>query len=215
MEASWLWEGLLPLGLVMGLSLLWALAEIVQTFAGDLRRALATGWAWFFIGTHLLLAPLVYLVLRRAFFPKSDPLRVALLAGLGWQLLLRTRSNLIQPIQAGGDGVPFLALADLYGRFQRFCRAQINQALLGKRMALLERALNLPQEVLEQQVEILLFASRLPSQERVEAFLTKVRNQPDERRRKLLLASFLLNESGFASFQSWLDAQQKQPRDTG
>lgn len=178
MNTPFLTEWLGPVALVALLSLAWALAEIVQTFAGDLRRTVRAGWTWFFVLGHLVTAPLVYAVVRTFLLQDGSPWRVALIAGLGWQVLLRTRANLIQPIQGGGEGVPLLALVDLYDRFQRFCRTQINQSLLERRMRLLEKALHLPEETLEHQVHLLLFASKVATPTRRRAFWRRCKGNP-------------------------------------
>ncbi len=197
-----------PFLLVAGLSLAWALAEVVQTFASDVRRALRTGWTWLFLAMHVVSALGAYVLTRALFSQVTSPWRLALLAGIGWEALLRTRVNLLQPIEAGSEGVPLLSLVELYSRFQKFCRTQIDQALISERILLLERATRLDEETLEQQVRLQQYASMLGSPDQVETFLQKVRAQQDETKRKLLLASYLLQSSGFDSLQAWLDRQE-------
>ncbi len=200
-----MWDVTGPFVLVALLSLAWALAEIVQTFASDVRRALRTTWAWFFVGAHVIVSLFVYVLVRAFFSPSDSPWRLALVAGLGWQVLLRTRANLIQPINGSAEGgVPFWALADLYNRFQHFCRTQIDQALVVERMRLLEMALRLPPEELERQMNLHQYASMTGDARRLEEFMHKLRQQPDERRRKLLMASYLLQTGGYDFFRAWV-----------
>ena len=198
-----------PYVLVALLSVVWALAEIVQTFAGDVRRALRTGWAWLFIGGHVLAALLAYGLVRLAVPQAGSPWGTALAAGVSWQALLRTRVNLLQPIHGGAEGVPLLAFTDLYNRFQQFCRTQIDQALIGERIRLLEQATQLPLEVLERRMRLQQYASQVDPPARVEEFLRKIHQEPDEERRKLLIASYLLHAGGYEFLQAWLERESR------
>jgi hypothetical protein len=87
-----------PYLLVVALSFLWALTEILQTFRSDIRRALRSGWSALLIGVNVLFALLVFALARYLAPPSVNPYLLALGVGAGWQALLRTRINLLQPL---------------------------------------------------------------------------------------------------------------------
>lgn len=197
-----------PYLLVAGLAAAWALAEILQTFRSDIRRALKTGWSGLLIGVNLAFALLVYLLVRSLTPPSVDPWLLALAAGAGWQALLRTRVNLIQPLNPETGEAVSLSLADLYGHLQQFCRDQIDQSLAAERIRLLERASRVPLEELERQLQLHAHASVLHSPEEVEAYIERLR-QYDRERRALLLASYLLRQGGYGLLQERLKAMER------
>ena len=200
-----------PLGpclLVVLLAVAWVLAEIVQTFHGDVSRAMKSRWTTFFVILNVAFALLVYLIARLLAPASTNPWVLALAAGVGWQALLRTRVNLLQPLDPEEGEAVSISLADLYNRFQQFFRAQIDQVLAGERMRLLERATFLPTEDLEQQVRLFAYASVLHSPEDVEAYLERLQGKPPQQR-ALLLASYLLREGGYSLFRERLRALEK------
>ncbi len=200
-------DAFFPYLLVAALACLWALTEIVQTFRSDIRRALRGGWSWLLIGVNAALALLVFALAGSA-FPSANPYLLALATGAGGQVLLRTRINLLQPLNPELSEAVSLSLADLYGRFQRFCWERINQGLLSGRIRLLERATCLPGEELERQVRLFTYASALHSPEQVEAYLEKLRGR-EERERALALAAYLLTQGGYDFLQERLKAMEK------
>ncbi len=197
-----------PYLLVAGLAAAWALAEIVQTFHSDIRRALKTGWSNLFIGVNLAFALLIYFLVRSLAPPSANPWLLALAAGAGWQALLRSRVNLLQPLNPDAGGTVSLSLADLYGRLQEFCRDQIDRSLAAERIRLLERASRVPLEELERQLRLHAHASVLHPPEEVESYIERLR-QYDPERRALLLASCLLRLYGYALLQERLKAMEK------
>jgi hypothetical protein len=200
-----------PYLLVALLAIAWVLAEIVQTFHGDVSRAMKSRWTAFFVILNVAFALLAYLLVRLLAPASTNPWLLALAAGAGWQALLRTRVNLLQPLDPEEGEAVSLSLADLYNRFQQFCRAQIDQALAGERMRLLERATHFPAEDLEQQVRLFAYASVLHSSEDVEAYLEKLREKPPQQR-ALLLASYLLREGGYGLFRERLKVMERKQR---
>lgn len=196
-----------PYLLVVVLACLWALTEVVQAFRSDIRRALRSGWSGLLMGINGALALLVF-ALARAALPSASPYLLALTAGLGWQALIRTRINLLQPLNPGMGEAVSLSLADLYGRFQRFCWEQINQGLLSGRIRLLERAIRLPLEELAHQVRLFAHASALHPPEQIEAYLEKLRSRGQEEQ-ALALAAYLLNQGGYDFLQERLKAMEK------
>jgi hypothetical protein len=205
--AQW-WLILSPYLVVAGLAVVWALAEILQSFSGDVPRALRTWWSWLLVSVNVAFALLAYAFVRFLIPAQTTPWPVALAVGAGWQALLRTRVNLLQPLNPEvGDSVA-LSLADLYSRLQRFCRRQIDRALAEERMALLERALRLPPEKLEREVRIYAYASALHPPEKVEAYIEKLQGH-DPDRQALLLASYLLREGGYTLLKGRLRELEK------
>lgn len=196
-----------PYLLVAALALLWALTEIIQTFRSDLRRALRSGWSGLLMGANLALA-LLFFALARLAFPSANPYLLALATGAGGQALLRTQINLLQPLNPELGQAVSLSLADLYGRFQRFCWEQINQSLLAGRTRLLERAIRLPVEQLERQVYLFAHASALHPPDQVEAYLEKLRGR-EEAERALALAAYLLTQGGYDFLQERLKDMEK------
>ncbi|MCX8068380.1 MAG: hypothetical protein N3B68_11355 [Anaerolineae bacterium] len=207
MSLSAVADALGPYLLVAVLAALWAMTEVIQAFRSDIRRALRSGWSGLLMGIHGALALLVF-ALARVAFPSANPYLLALVAGLGGLALIRTRINLLQPLNPAIGEAVSLSLADLYGRLQNFCWEQINQGLLAGRTRLLERATRLPVERLEREVRLFAHASALHPPEQVEAYLEKLRSLSDEAR-ALALASFLLREGGYDFFQERLRAMEK------
>lgn len=189
--------------LVAVLALAWSLTEVLQAFRGDAGRALKTGWSALFLGLNLALALFVYTLVRWLLFPTVNPWILALAAGLAWQALLRTQINLLQPLDRETGQAVSLSLSDLYGRFQCFCREQIDQNLADGRIRLLERATRLPAETLERHVRLYGYASLLHTPEEVEEYLQRLQRYAPEDR-ALLLASYLLREGGYAFLQKLL-----------
>lgn len=196
-----------PYLLVAVLAGLWALTEVVQAFRSDIRRALRSGWSGLLMGINGALALLVF-ALAGVAFPSANPYLLALAAGIGWQALIRTRINLLQPLNPEIGGAVSLSLADLYGRLQRFCWEQINQGLLSGRIRLLERATRLPVEELEHQVRLFAHASALHPPDQVEAYLEKLRGREKEER-ALALAAYLLTQGGYDFLQERLKTMEK------
>ncbi len=208
------WAVFGPYLLVFTLAVAWALAEILQTFRGDVGRALRTGWTALFVLVNAAFAMLVYALVQLVVPQTSDPWLVAFAAGIGWQALIRTRINLIQPLNAETGEAVSLSLSDLYGRFQQFCREQIDQTLAVERIRLLDDASKLPIPDLEHQLRLLAHASILRSSEdeRAEKYIEKLQKYPDEQR-ALSLASFLLRIGGYELFNKRLKEMKKKEKE--
>lgn len=208
MSISAVADALGPYLVVAGLALLWVLTEILQAFHGDIRRALGSWWSVILMGANALFALGVFGLVRGLIFPSANPYLLALASGLGWQVLLRTRVNLLQPMTPEAGEAVSLSLADLYGRLQHYCWRQINQSLIAGRIRLLEQAVRFPLEKLEQQVRFFGSASFFHTPEEMEAYLEKLRSLPDDAR-AITLASFLLREGGYDFLQERLRAMEK------
>lgn len=197
-----------PYLLVAVLAFLWALAEIIKTFRSDVRRALWNWWSGLLIGTNIALALLAF-ALAHSVFRSAHPYFLALAAGAGWQALLRTRINLLQPLTPEAEEAVSLSLSDLYGRFQHFCREQIDQRLILSRIPLLEQAARLPVEELEHQIRLFAHASILHTPEEVDEYLQKLSTHAEGERR-LYLASYLLRQGGYGFLQERLKAMERE-----
>ncbi len=203
MSAGELAGALGPYLLVAALAGLWALTEVVQTFRSDIRRALGTAWSMLLIGIHIALALAIFAIVRHWTSPSANPYLLALGAGAGWQALLRTRINLLQPLNPEMGEAVSLSLADLYGRLQGFCWVQIDRSLLSGRIRLLEQATCLPVEELERQVRLFAHASALHPPDQVEAYLAKLQGLGRDER-ALALAAYLLAQGGYDLLQERL-----------
>ncbi|SNB61014.1 hypothetical protein [Thermoflexus hugenholtzii] len=194
----WLAGLLLPYLPAGALALLWGLVELAQTFESDLGRALRSPWALVFLAGNVLLTGMVLAMLELAFpLEPRQRLLLALLAGFGWQALLRTRIHLFQPLGEQHEAVA-LSILDLYRRFQRFCWRQIDQTLIAERMALLDRASNLPLDYLRYQFRLQRHASLLSDFEQREAeFWKRLSQLPEDEQRLYLAASLLRIGYGF------------------
>lgn len=208
MSAEDLLTDLGPYLLVVALSLLWALAEVLQTFRSDIRRALRSGWSALLISVNIFFALSIFALVRHLTPSSVNPYLLALGVGAGWQALLRTRVNLLQPLTPEAGEAISLSISDLYGRFQGFCREQIDRSLLSGRIRLLEQAIRLPVEELEYQVRLFAHASVLRSPDEVEAYLEKLRGQSPQER-ALALASFFLAHGGYDPLQDRLRALER------
>jgi len=197
-----------PYLLVAVLAALWALTEIIQTFRSDPRRALKSGWSILLVGINVTFALLVYALVWSMVPASASPWLLALATGIGWQALLRTRVNLLQPLSPDAGPAVSLSLADLYSRFQQFCREQIDQSLVAGRIRLLEQATRLPVEELEHQVRLFAYASILHTPEEVAEYLEKLKGCGSEEQ-ALSLASYLLRQGGYALLQERLKAIEK------
>lgn len=189
--------------LVAALALAWALTEHLQTFRSDVGRAWRTWWSFLFVGGNVVLALFIYTLVWLLFPSAVNPWVLALAAGLAWQALLRTQVNLFQPLDREAGQAVSISLADLYGRFQHFCREQIDQGLVAGRIRLLDRATRLPVETLERHVRLYGYASILHTPEEVEVYLNRLQKYGPEDR-ALLLASYLLRQGGYAFLQDLL-----------
>jgi hypothetical protein len=184
--------GLLPYLTTGALAFMWGLVELAQTFESDLGRALRSRWALVFLAGNIGLTGIVLVMLDLAFsLDFRQRLLLSLLVGFGWQALLRTRIHLFQPLGEQHEAVA-VSILDLYRPFQRFCWRRIDQALIVERIALLDRASNLPLDYLRYQYRLHRHASLLSDFEQREAEFWKRLSQLPEGEQRLYLAAYLL-----------------------
>ena len=200
-----------PYLVVIGVALVWALAEILQSFPGDMRRAILSPWTALFVLGNIAFALLAYFPAQALLANLLDRLTLAVVAGLGWQALLRTRIHLLQPLSADVAQPVSVSLADLYGRFQGFCRQGIDQTLLLERRNLLSRLTVLSLERLEEEVLLMGYASALGNPADIRRWLEEMKKYPDEERR-LYLAHRLLRTGGFDYLRRLIQMLEKERR---
>jgi hypothetical protein len=191
---------LLPYLAAGGLALGWGFIEIAQTFESDLRRALKSLWVYLFLGGHLLMTCLALSILDLALsLNPSRRLLLGILTGFGWQMLLRTRINLFQPLTGEQSESVALSILDFYRRFQNICWRQIDRFLLVKRWTLLDQASRCPLDFLKHQVLLLHLAPIVHpsgSDKQLDDFLKELGKHPEDKQR-LYLAARLLRVGGY------------------
>jgi len=179
------------------LSGLWAVAEIISSFEYAPLRALATGGALLLVVINAAAACLVLALALEAIPGIRISALTAVVIAFGWQALIRTRINLIQPLPDSASEAVGVSISDFYARIQRFCRRQIDRSLAGERAALLQEALGLDLATLEQRARLMAYALVTDEPQEFEDYLQQMEERnlsPDER--KLILASWLLDNGG-------------------
>jgi hypothetical protein len=190
----------IPWGLYLlaaGLSGLWAVVEVISAFEYAPLRALRTGGALLLIAINVGFAWLVLALLLEAAPDASASMWTAVAVAFGWQALMRTQINLLQPLPGSESEAIGVSINDLYARIQRFCRRQIDRSLAGERSALLEEALQLDLDTLIRRARLMAYALITDEPQDFDSYLQRMdeRNlSPDER--KLLVASWLLDNGG-------------------
>jgi len=206
------WSGAAFYLLVMALAMFWAVAEVLRSFENDPVRALRNGWTWVFFGVNAGFSALVYLIFQFLPIPSIqslDPRLLALLVGVGWQTLLRTNINIIQPLNPEIGKAVALSIADQYARVQGFFLKRIDLSLAEDRMQWLIRAIDLPVAALEDSLRVFDSAVQTEQQEDIEAYIEKTKQLP-EKQRKLRLANLLLDRAGYENFKSLVENMEGQ-----
>jgi len=199
---QWAIDVRLDLYLVTGLmALIWAASEVIVSHPDRPVQALRTGGARLLILINVAFAWLVYAA-ALALVPNSQSIWMALGTGLSWQAMLRGGIN-IQPLPASSVagasneelGVP---LNELYARLQAFCVGQIQRALVGRRVELMERVIaELDIAELARTARLVTTAlSEEPGQaeQYIERIQTNEGRTPEEK--EILLISLILDNRG-------------------
>lgn len=196
-------------GLVIGLSGLWAIVEVISAFEYAPLRALRTGGALLLIVANAGFASLVLALVLEVAPNAGGSLWTGVAVAFGWQALIRTRINLLQPLPGSQGESVGVSINDLYARLQRFCRRQIDRSLAGERSALLEEALKLDVDTLVQRARLMAHALITDELQDFEGYLQRMdeRNLPADDR-KLLLASYLLDNGGAAPLRELLKRER-------
>lgn len=189
----------------IGLSSLWVIVEIISAFEYAPLRALRTGGALLLVVVNAGFACLVLALVLEMVPDARANLWTAVAVALGWQALLRTQINLLQPLPGSQSETVGVSISNLYARLQHFCRRQIDRSLLGERSMLLEQALELDVDVLVTRARLMTHALITDQLEDLEGYLKRMdeRGLPPEER-KLLLATFLLDNGGPAPLRELL-----------
>jgi len=195
--------------LAAGLSSLWAVVEVISAFEYAPLRALRTGGALLLTLINAGFACLALALVLEVVPTAGGSLWTAVAVAFGWQALIRTQINLLQPLPGSAGEAVGISINDLYARIQRFCRRQIDRSLAGERLALLEEALKLEMDALLQRARLMAHALITDNWQDFEGYLTGMDERglsPDER--KLLLASYLLDNGGPAPLRELLKKEQ-------
>lgn len=179
------------------LGIVWAASEIVSVFHVTPLRALRTWGALFLMLVNALFACLALAAILQV-APNSANLFTAILVGLGWQALVRSKINLYKPLpgEPGSEGLS-LPVDEIYGRLQTFARRSIDQSLARERIRLLEQAQALPVETLMREVRLLSYGLTEMDPATVDEWLARMQERPmTDEERKMLLASKLMDAGG-------------------
>ncbi len=193
---------------------LWAVSEIVSTFAAQPVRALRTSGALLLVGLN---AAFACLVLGAALATGLAPsLWTAVGVGLAWQMLIRTRINFIQPLPGEGssEAVGF-RLDEMYTRLQAFCRRQIDRTLVSERVRLIEQALTmLDLEELARRAHLVLAALLATGPADPRNYVQKILNsEMDEESKELLLVLTILDHGSPALLRDMIREAERGKKD--
>jgi hypothetical protein len=211
------WLASVPWGLYLlagGASLLLAVSEVVSAFELDPVRALRTWGSVILLILNAAMAVLI-LALMRNFGTGGDSPWVALAIGLGLPTLVRTRFTVMKPLPGTTDseGVE-IHLDELYDRLQSFCRRRIDVTLAGRRVRMVEQAMDrLELEELERKARLLLEGGLVVTADQASGYVNKIVNHQeyDEERKRMLLSFAILNYGGHGMLEEMLKAAKAGP----
>jgi len=186
-----------------------AIAEIVTVFENDSMRALKTWGSFLLVFLNVVFAVFLLFLVNTVGGVTTGSSRfwVALGVGVGFPTLLRTRFTFIKPLPGSADEGIAVSLDELYGRLQRFCRRQIDQALATGRVQLVDEAMQrLELTTLENRLRLLLEGGLILAEAGAGTYVDRIVNHQDytETRKKMLLAFGLLNYGGFNTLKQML-----------
>jgi hypothetical protein len=189
-------------------------SEVVSAFELDPVRALRTWGSVILLILNAAMAVLI-LALMRNFGTGGDSPWVALAIGLGLPTLVRTRFTVMKPLPGTTDseGVE-IHLDELYDRLQSFCRRRIDVTLAGRRVRMVEQAMDqLGLEELERKARLLLEGGLVVTADQASGYVNKIVNheQYDEERKRMLLSFAILNYGGHGMLEEMLKAAKAEP----
>jgi hypothetical protein len=211
------WLASVPWGLYLlagGASLLLAVSEVVSSFEPDPVRALRTWGSVILLLLNVTMA-VVILALMRSFGTGGDSPWVALAVGLGLPTLVRTRFTVMKPLPgtAGAEGVD-IRLDELYERLQSFCRRRIDVTLAGRRVRMVEQAMDrLELAELERKARLLLEGGLVVTASQASGYVDKILDQQeyDDERKRMLLSFAILNYGGHGMLGEMLKSVKAKP----
>lgn len=195
-----------------GLGMVWAASEIIAAFEATPIRALFTRGAVLLMLTNAFFACLALLAVLQVSPSAGDTLLTAFAVGFGWQALVRSQINVFRPLPGQPEGQSLVVPVDeVYGRIQSFVRRSIDQSLARDRTKLLEQALALDVEILEQQVQLMSYGLAEMDPQEVQNWMQQMEGrQMTDTQRKMLLASKLIEASGAQGFSQFIQAEVAQ-----
>jgi len=194
------------------LSIIWAASEIISVFHVTPLRALRTWGALFLMIVNALFACLALAAVLQV-APNSANLFTAIIVGLGWQALVRSKINLYKPLpgEPGSKGLS-LPVDEIYERLQTFARRSIDQSLARERIRLLEQAQALPVETLMREVRLLSYGLTEMDPATVNEWLARMQERPmTDEERKMLLASKLIDAGGAVMLKQLVAKYRAEP----
>lgn len=190
---------LLPFVIVMLAAIALAVLEIFKTFGRDVLEALRNRWAWLLIGVNVVASAVVYAVIR-AVFNVGDNMGTALVVGLSFPILLRSRFTLFRAVgPKDSDELSTLSLKidEAYSALQNLCWESVDDLLADRRATRAEQlAERASFKELIESVEHHIEARRIEAgKQRDRKRLDEIKQLADERMRKYKLALLLIEIS--------------------
>lgn len=201
---------------VLIIPLLIVLLEILKTFKTDFIKALRCSSTWMLVAVNTLSSLIIYLIACGK-FSQYGKWEAALLVGIGFPSLIRSRFSLFRAVGAyhGESREPLdvisLELDKAYGTLQKFCMSSIDTSLADERLEQAEKLLELVEqgrftvEQIVERIERCIMSRRTDSQENLE-YLNKVKRSYRNDKNKLVynLGLFLrdLDRKQMAKFLS-------------
>jgi hypothetical protein len=187
----------LPYVVVAFAAIAFASLEILKTFGREIFTALRHRWAWALIGINVVTALIVYIIVRLA-LKTGDDMSTALLVGLSFPIVLRSRFTYFRAVGAQEDkqlDTLSLKLDEAYNKLQDLCWESVDIALADKRARQAEQlAARTPTDELIQRLEYLIAARHIEHLKvRDQKLLEEIKQIPDEKMRKFRLAMMLID----------------------
>ena len=188
---------LLPIAIVALAATALVVLELLKTFGRDVLEALRNRWAWLLIGVNVLTAGVVYAIVR-GLFRTEDDLGTAIIVGLSFPLLLRSRFTLFRSVGPKDDNGQLstisLKIDEAYTALQNLCWESVDGSLADRRATQAERlAEQVSMRELVDSIEHHIDARRLEANKvRDRERLKTILQIADERKRKYPLALMLI-----------------------
>ena len=188
---------LLPFVIVVVAAIALVVLELLKTFGRDVLEALRNRWAWALIGVNVLVALVVYVLVRLAFNTGDAP-GTAVFVGLSFPILLRSRFTYFRAVGAKEDArldTISLKIDEAYSALQDLCWASVDEALADRRATLAERlAARYSAEEMIERIEHHIDALRIEANRaRDRQWLEAIQQIPDEKTRRFRLAMMIID----------------------
>jgi hypothetical protein len=203
------------------IAIVWAASEVIVGYPEQPSQALWTWGAWLLFILNAVFACFV-LAASLALVPNSESIWLALGVGLSWQAMLRGGIN-IQPLpisSVGGErseeslGVP---LNELYTRLQSFCVGQIQRQLVGRRISLMEHAIEKLEVPQLARTARLVMAAMGEATDQAEQYIQKIETTDSlsEERKEIMLISLILDKGAEDTLRQHARESEREKRRGG